>query len=78
MEVGLELCPRTAATVTQAALLWSLAVQECSMYKDWPHTALDWPAWSTLLAKQELIMLEEQHLLFRGPRCVLVQGTQER
>ena len=52
----------------QAALLWSLAVQECALFKDWPQSALDWPSWPTAFAKQELILLEDQQVLFRGPR----------
>ena len=38
------------------------------MYKEWPQSALEWHSWPTIAAKQDLILMEDQNLLFRGPR----------
>ena len=56
--------PNSGASLTplpspQAALLWCLAVQECAIYAEWPHSTLKF--WATERDSRDRI-------LFRGPR----------
>ena len=43
----------------QAALIWCLAVQECAIYAEWPHSAIKF--WPTERDGRDRV-------LFRGPR----------
>ena len=56
--------PNSIASLTplpspQAALLWCLAVQECAIYAEWPHSAMKF--WA---AERD----SRDRILFRGPR----------
>ena len=50
----------------QAAVLWCLAVQECSMLWDWPYSALKY--WATERDARASERTSDHGLLFRGPR----------
>ena len=50
----------------QAALLWCLAVQECTMYSEWPSSvAKQWPEECD----------NSGNVIFRGPRCGVALGS---